>query len=125
MKEALTEEVRQKNHRKWVAHLQSVFLLNEEKNFCGTVQESRCKVLITWQEMQGNVVNNKTKTRLILGRGRNASVVRLKRFLKAFPHTGLDLDDVAYVDLRYDVGFAVGKVENSGDNKNGAVPKKQ
>lgn len=70
-------------------------------------------------------LNNKTKTRLILGRGRNTSVVRLKRFLKAFTHTGLDLNDVAYVDLRYDVGFAVGKVKNSGDNKNGAVSKKQ
>lgn len=73
LKEGLTEEVRQKNHRKWVAHLQSVFLLNEEKNFCGTVQESRCKVLITWQEMQGNVVNNKTKTlisRIPLGNNR-------------------------------------------------------
>mgnify|MGYP000028547608 CR=1 FL=1 len=70
-------------------------------------------------------LNNKAKTRLILGRGRSASAVRLKRFLKAFGRTELELDEVAYVDLRYDVGFAVGKVESTGDKKDESVSKKQ
>ena len=48
-------------------------------------------------------------TRLILGRGQKDALVRLERFLKAFPQSGLNIDDVDYVDLRYDVGFAIGK----------------
>ena len=48
-------------------------------------------------------------TKLILGRGSGECVQRLKRFLRSFARSGLDIDDVEYVDLRYDVGFAVGK----------------
>lgn len=48
---------------------------------------------------------------LILGRDTTANLTlsRLRRFLLAFPHTGLRLSDVSYVDLRYDNGFAVGE----------------
>ena len=52
-------------------------------------------------------------TLLILGRGQQKALTRLKRFLEAFGHSGLNIDDVAYVDLRYDVGFAVGKKSQS------------
>lgn len=59
-------------------------------------------------------------TRLILGRGEELCLQRLKRFLESFGATGLKIDEVSYVDLRYDVGFAVGKREqeekNSGDS---------
>ncbi len=52
-------------------------------------------------------------TRLILGRGQKLALSRLKRFIEAFSATGLRLSDVNYVDLRYDVGFAVGKKETA------------
>mgnify|MGYP006337361783 CR=1 FL=1 len=52
-------------------------------------------------------------TLLILGRGQKKALTRLKRFLEAFSHSGLNIDDVEYVDLRYDVGFAVGKKSQS------------
>ena len=52
-------------------------------------------------------------TLLILGRGQQKALTRLKRFLEAFGHSGLNIDDVEYVDLRYDVGFAVGKKSQS------------
>lgn len=48
-------------------------------------------------------------TTLILGRGQQKALTRLKRFISAFPHSGLNIDEIEYVDLRYDVGFAVGK----------------
>ncbi len=51
-------------------------------------------------------------TRLILGRGQKTGIARLKRFMRAFGQSGLNIDDVDYVDLRYDVGFAVGKKEH-------------
>lgn len=48
---------------------------------------------------------------LILGRESSPKLplIRLKRFLLAFSQTGLKLEDVSYVDLRYDNGFAVGE----------------
>ena len=52
-------------------------------------------------------------TLLILGRGQQKALTRLKRFLGALSHSGLNIDDVEYVDLRYDVGFAVGKKSQS------------
>ncbi len=61
-------------------------------------------------------------TKLILGREGRLASRRLKRFLNAFSATGLNIDDVSYVDLRYDVGFAVGKKDNNiekhGEDKN-------
>ena len=56
-------------------------------------------------------------TKLILGRGQKDGIERLKRFIRSFKHSGLDINDVEYVDLRYDVGFAVGKKPASEDNK--------
>ncbi|MGN0908196.1 MAG: cell division protein FtsQ/DivIB [Succinivibrio sp.] len=47
--------------------------------------------------------------RLILGRGRERAAFRLRRFVKALPSAGIDLSKTDYVDLRYDVGFAVGR----------------
>lgn len=47
--------------------------------------------------------------RLILGRGRERASYRLKRFVRALPSAGIDLSTTEYVDLRYDVGFAVGR----------------
>ena len=47
--------------------------------------------------------------RLILGRGRERASYRLKRFVRALPSAGIDLSATEYVDLRYDVGFAVGR----------------
>ena len=55
-------------------------------------------------------------TRLILGRGQDKALNRLKRFIRSFSHTGLSIDDVDYVDLRYDVGFAVGKRDANSNN---------
>ena len=52
-------------------------------------------------------------TRLILGQDPGDCEERLRRFLQAFPETGLKMDEVAYADLRYDVGFAVGKRADS------------
>ena len=48
---------------------------------------------------------------LILGRETSANLplIRLKRFLLAFPQTQLKLSEISYVDLRYDNGFAVGE----------------
>ena len=57
-------------------------------------------------------------TKLILGRGQKEGIERLKRFIRSFKHSGLDINDVEYVDLRYDVGFAVGKKSSSEQNKN-------
>jgi len=56
-------------------------------------------------------------TRLILGRGQKDGIERLKRFIRSFRYSGLDINDVEYVDLRYDVGFAVGKKSSSEQNK--------
>lgn len=47
-------------------------------------------------------------TRLILGRNPEQARQRLERFLASFDKTGLKINEVEYVDLRYDVGFAVG-----------------
>ncbi len=55
-------------------------------------------------------------TRLILGRGQDKALSRLKRFIRSFSHSGLSIDDVDYVDLRYDVGFAVGKRDANSPN---------
>ncbi|MGN1280807.1 MAG: cell division protein FtsQ/DivIB [Succinivibrio sp.] len=52
-------------------------------------------------------------TRLILGRGQKKALSRLERFIRSFNKSSLSLDDVEYVDLRYDVGFAVGKRDNA------------
>lgn len=48
---------------------------------------------------------------LILGRESTPELplIRLKRFILAFPETKLKLSDVDYIDLRYDNGFAVGE----------------
>ncbi|MBU3844137.1 MAG: FtsQ-type POTRA domain-containing protein [Candidatus Anaerobiospirillum pullicola] len=48
---------------------------------------------------------------VILGRESSPDLplIRLKRFLLAFGETHLALSDVAYVDMRYDNGFAVGE----------------
>ena len=48
---------------------------------------------------------------LILGRETSPKLplIRLKRFLQAFPQTKLKLSEISYVDLRYDNGFAVGE----------------
>lgn len=48
---------------------------------------------------------------LILGRESSPQLplIRLRRFLLAFSQTGLTLEDISYVDLRYDNGFAVGE----------------
>lgn len=50
-------------------------------------------------------------TKLILGRKEQDALKRLERFVRSFSQTGLKIDEVSYVDLRYDVGFAVGKKE--------------
>jgi cell division protein FtsQ len=52
-------------------------------------------------------------TKLILGRSQKEGIERLKRFLRSFRYSGLNIDDVEYVDLRYDVGFAVGKKQSN------------
>lgn len=48
---------------------------------------------------------------VILGRESSPDLplIRLKRFILAFASTKLKLSDVAYVDMRYDNGFAVGE----------------
>lgn len=48
---------------------------------------------------------------VILGRESTPDLplIRLKRFILAFGSTNLKLSDVAYVDMRYDNGFAVGE----------------
>ncbi|NLK85048.1 MAG: FtsQ-type POTRA domain-containing protein [Aeromonadales bacterium] len=56
-------------------------------------------------------------TLLILGRGQQKALTRLNRFIQSFGHLGLSLNDVAYVDLRYDVGFAVGKKQAQSTSK--------
>ena len=58
-------------------------------------------------------------TRLILGQDPEVCEERLRRFLQAFPETGLKIDEVAYADLRYDVGFAIGRGAGSGDRTGG------
>jgi cell division protein FtsQ len=57
--------------------------------------------------------------RLILGRGRERASFRLKRFVRALPRAGIDLSKVEYVDLRYDVGFAVGQKKDSQEQQDG------
>ena len=48
---------------------------------------------------------------MILGRESSPDLplISLKRFILAFGSTHLKLSDVAYVDMRYDNGFAVGE----------------
>ncbi|MCR5537308.1 MAG: FtsQ-type POTRA domain-containing protein [Succinivibrio sp.] len=55
-------------------------------------------------------------TRLILGRQPEVAEQRLKRFLESFDKTGLKINDLEYVDLRYDVGFAVGARQHEAGN---------
>lgn len=52
---------------------------------------------------------------LILGRESSPELplIRLKRFILAFPETKLSLSEVDYIDLRYDNGFAVGEKGSS------------
>ncbi|MCI6797103.1 MAG: FtsQ-type POTRA domain-containing protein [Succinatimonas sp.] len=52
-------------------------------------------------------------TKLILGRGREQASARLQRLLRSLPKSGIVLSEVSYVDLRYDVGFAVGPLKNT------------
>ncbi len=52
-------------------------------------------------------------TKIILGKGRDKCIERLKRLLRALPQVDFKLEDVSYVDLRYDVGFAVGPAKNA------------
>lgn len=54
---------------------------------------------------------------LILGRESydELPLIRLKRFILAFGQTKLKLQDVEYVDLRYDNGFAVGERQQQAD----------
>ena len=52
-------------------------------------------------------------TKLILGLEPMQALENLKRFIRSFRHSGLSIDEVEYVDLRYDVGFAVGKRQPS------------
>ncbi|MBQ9274519.1 MAG: FtsQ-type POTRA domain-containing protein [Succinivibrio sp.] len=54
-------------------------------------------------------------TRLILGRDRQKAAQRLKRFVLSWQETGLNLDEADYVDLRYEVGFAVGHRKDYGE----------
>ena len=59
---------------------------------------------------------------LILGRNNDNQVVdkRLSRFVDAYLQTKLNLDEINYVDLRYDVGFAVNyktAEKSASDNK--------
>ena len=58
---------------------------------------------------------------LILGRESvpELPLIRLKRFLLSFKQTKLKLSDVAYIDLRYDNGFAIGE-RNSEDSSQGS-----
>ncbi|HIV55678.1 MAG TPA: FtsQ-type POTRA domain-containing protein [Candidatus Anaerobiospirillum stercoravium] len=60
---------------------------------------------------------------LILGRetSPNLPLIRLKRFLLAFPQTRLTLAEISYVDLRYDNGFAVGERQANYDGVTGTV----
>ena len=67
-------------------------------------------------------------TKLILGKGINKCVERLQRLLHALPQVDFKLEDVSYVDLRYDVGFAVGpakKAPQGESSEDGTVSKKQ
>ena len=47
--------------------------------------------------------------RLIIGRDKDQGIKRLDRFIRAFPKADVDINDVDYIDLRYDVGFAIGR----------------
>lgn len=60
--------------------------------------------------------------RLILGRGRERASFRLSRFLRALPGAGIDLASTDYVDLRYDVGFAVGRKKDETQDQNETAP---
>ena len=56
---------------------------------------------------------------LILGRNNDNDIVlkRLRRFVDVYRQTQMNLDEINYVDLRYDVGFAVNYKKES-DTKN-------
>ncbi len=67
-------------------------------------------------------------TKLILGKGRDKCLERLQRLLRALPQVDFKLEEVSYVDLRYDVGFAVGPVKNAPQgesSEDGTISKKQ
>ena len=90
-------------------------------DFCQEVYESAVAMSNSRYQMVALYLDNVRSytltldngTLLILGRGQQKALTRLKRFLEAFGHSGLNIDDVEYVDLRYDVGFAVGKKSQS------------
>ena len=58
-------------------------------------------------------------TELVLGRNNDNDIIlrRLRRFVDVYRQTQMNLDEINYVDLRYDVGFAVNYKKES-DTKN-------
>ena len=55
------------------------------------------------------VITLENGVRLIIGRDKDQGIKRLDRFIRAFPKADVDINDVDYIDLRYDVGFAIGR----------------
>lgn len=71
---------------------------------------------VKMDEARGYRVRLRGDVWVILGReiSSDLPLIRLKRFILAFGSTNLRLSEVAYVDMRYDNGFAVGeRVANS------------
>jgi len=65
----------------------------------------------SWQVTLGN------GSKLVLGRGNDViRNMRIERFLKVYKHVLPDVNDIDYVDLRYDAGFAVNWKKQSGEH---------
>lgn len=71
------------------------------------------EIMLTQRQSWNITLNNGGK--LVLGRGNDViRNMRIERFLKVYKHIMPQVNDINYVDLRYDAGFAVNWKKQSG-----------
>lgn len=75
------------------------------------------EITLTPRQSWSVTLNNGSK--LVLGRGNSViRNMRVERFLKVYKHVLPQVNDINYVDLRYDAGFAINWKEKSGVKTN-------
>lgn len=75
------------------------------------------EIMLTPRQSWSITLNNGSK--LVLGRGNSViRNMRVERFLKVYKHVLPQVNDINYVDLRYDAGFAINWKEKSGVKTN-------
>lgn len=75
------------------------------------------EIMLTPRQSWNITLNNGSK--LVLGRGNGViRNMRMERFLKVYKHVLPKVNDINYVDLRYDAGFAINWKKESGVKAN-------